>query len=83
MPETASGLMQLWELAKYAWFALLSVLAWKGKGIHDDLEEVKRSYVKTSEIERAIDKISTEIRDQRKETHDDIKGIHDRIDRLK
>lgn len=75
-----SGLGMLLEWLSKAAIFIVALLSWNWRLLHNDVQEIKRNYVPSRDIERAIDRLSAEIREQRKETHDDIKGLHVRID---
>lgn len=81
--SAANGIGMILEWLSKAAIFIIALLSWNWRLLHNDVQEIKRNYVPAKDIERAIDRLSMEIREQHKETHADLKGVHSRIDALK
>jgi len=83
MPDgTTTGLMQLWDFAKYLWIGFIGLFVWNGKRLVSRMDDIEKTSVTSDTFNSTLRSLRQDIKDIGKEVHTDINAIHSRIDKL-
>lgn len=84
MPDGTSTILGMaMDGVKYVWFGLIGLVVWNGKRLHNRVDKIESEYVSGSSLDKAMDRIRDDIKSYHHDTREDIRSIHDRIDKLK
>jgi len=94
MPDgTTSVISMVWDVVKWLWFALAGFIIFHWKKLTNDVDEIKKDYVKEDTFNETLGSLRKDIKDvgDKQESHtqilredlrEDMKGVHSRIDTL-